>query len=64
MLVNLCHNSDKNKTLIAQSGAKATIAALKTHNKCLNDGGEAVVVSCFRCLANLAYVPDNVGFIL
>merc|ERR1712087_732484 len=51
VLVNLCHNSDKNK---------ATIAALKTHNKCLNDGDEAVVVSCFRCLANLAYVPDNV----
>jgi len=61
VLVNLCHNSDKNKTLIARSGgAKATIAALKTHNKCLNDGDEAVVVSCFRCLANLAYVPDNV----
>merc|ERR1719295_1607454 len=61
VLVNLCHNSDKNKTLIARSGgAKATIAALKTHNKCLNDGDEAVVVSCFRCLANLAYVADNV----
>merc|ERR1711971_906794 len=61
VLVNLCHNSDKNKTLIARSGgAKATIAALKTHNKCLNDGDEAVVVSCFRCLANLAYVPENV----
>eukprot|EP01084_Bolivina_argentea_P226402 382452_1 len=61
VLVNLCHNSDKNKTLIARSGgAKATIAALKTHNKCLNDGDEAVVVSCFRCLANLAYVAENV----
>jgi len=61
VLVNLCHNSDKNKTLIARSGgAKATIAALKTHNKCLNDGDEAVVVSCFRCLANLAYVNENV----
>ena len=61
VLVNLCHNSDKNKTLIARSGgAKATIKALKTHNKCKKDGDEAVVVSSFRCLANLAYVPDNV----
>jgi len=61
VLVNLCHNSDKNKTLIARSGgAKATIAALKQHLKCSKEGDELVVVAAFRCLANLAYVPENV----
>jgi len=61
VLVNLCHNSDKNKVLIARSGGgKATIAVLRKHNRCLNDGDIAVVVSCFRCIANLAFVADNV----
>ena len=61
VLVNLCHNSDKNKVLIARSGgSKATISSLKKHNRCFNDGDEALVVSCFKCLANLAYVADNV----
>ncbi|ETO05319.1 hypothetical protein RFI_32076 [Reticulomyxa filosa] len=61
VLVNLCHNSDKNKMLICRSGgAKATIDCLRQFNRCTNDGDEPVVISAFRCLANLAYVPDNV----
>eukprot|EP00486_Rosalina_sp_Unknown_P006062 CAMPEP_0201569574 /NCGR_PEP_ID=MMETSP0190_2-20130828/11335_1 /ASSEMBLY_ACC=CAM_ASM_000263 /TAXON_ID=37353 /ORGANISM="Rosalina sp." /LENGTH=1378 /DNA_ID=CAMNT_0047992041 /DNA_START=313 /DNA_END=4446 /DNA_ORIENTATION=+ len=61
VLVNLCHNSDKNKVLIARSGgAKAVVATLRKHNRCLNDGDAQLCVACFRCLANLAYVPDNV----
>ena len=61
VLVNLCHNSDKNKTLIARSGgAKATIQALEQHGRCTKDGDEPMVVAAFRCLANLAYAPENV----
>ncbi|ETO26481.1 hypothetical protein RFI_10655, partial [Reticulomyxa filosa] len=61
VLVNLCHNNDGNKVLICQSGgAKATIQCLQQFASCSNDGDEAVVVVALRCLANLAYVADNV----
>ncbi|ETO16984.1 hypothetical protein RFI_20353 [Reticulomyxa filosa] len=54
-------NVDKNKTLICRSGgAKVTIDCLRQFNKCANDGDEPIVVAAFRCLANLAYVVDNV----
>ncbi|ETO05196.1 hypothetical protein RFI_32199 [Reticulomyxa filosa] len=61
VLVNLCHNSDKNKTLICRSGgANVAIDCLRQFNKCANDGDEPIVVAVFHCLANLAYVSDNV----
>lgn len=61
VLCNLCHNSDKNKVLIARSGgSNVTIQALKEHGKCVKQGDVQVVVSGFRCLANLGYVDENV----
>ena len=55
LLSNLMHNSNQNRVLICK-GCKYILKMLQDF------GGEDIklAVSCFRCLGNLAYVPENV----
>eukprot|EP01083_Nonionella_stella_P115236 341428_1 len=56
LLSNLMHNSNTNRILICK-GCKQILNALSGHGSIDNK----LAVSCFRCLGNLAYVPDNIS---